>query len=389
MIKLLPLVWSMLWRRKLRTALTFSSIAVAFLLFGMLESFLSIFGGAVHLASSDYLEVFHRFGPIHGLPYAYRSQIAAIPGARMVEPLVILPIVYQDEQRNSTQVSLAVDPDVFFEDERFVASPEAQQAFRNTRDGMLAGRALAQRFGWKIGDRIPLRSPLVRRKDGSDHWDFQLVGLFDYNEKIFGKGASAMRAFMRYDYLDEARMDPGVVHLYFVKVSDPARMAEIGKSIERLFQNSAYPVKAQGEAEALRQQISQIGDVGLIITSILSAVFFTLVVVAGNTMMRVFRERIPELAMMKTLGFTDRTIAAMIAIESLVLCVSAGLAGLLAAWFLIKPLARAMADVLPFLRMEPSTVVAGLALAIALAAVASAIPAWQSARLDVVDGLRA
>jgi putative ABC transport system permease protein len=139
----------------------------------------------------------------------------------------------------------------------------------------------------------------------------------------------------------------------------------------------------------LRQEISQIGDIGLIVTSILAAVFFTLVVVAGNTMMRVFRERIPELAMMKTVGFSDATIAAMIGMESLLLCGTAGLTGLATAWLVLKPLARAIADVLPFLRMEPSTVVAGAVLAIALGALACAIPAWQSARLNVVEGLRA
>jgi len=386
--KLLPLVWSMLWRRKLRTALTFSSIAVAFLLFGMLESFLAIFGSAIHIASSDYVQVFHRYGPIKGLPYAYRSQIAAIPGVKLAEPLVIFPIQYRDAS-NSTQPSLAVDPDTVFEDERFVASPQAQKAFRQTREGMLAGRQLAEKFGWKIGDRIPVRCPLIKRKDGADHWEFELVGLFEFNEKIFGKGVSAMRAFVRYDYVDEARIDPGTAHLYFVRVVDQAHLTEVSKAIEHLFQNSANPVRAQSEAEALRQQISQIGDVGLIITSILSAVFFTLVVVAGNTMMRVFRERIPELAVLKTLGFRDVTVAAMIGMESMLLCAAAGITGIVAAWLLLKPLAHAVADVLPFLRMEPSTAVAGVLLAIALGAIASAIPAWQSARLNVVEGLRA
>jgi putative ABC transport system permease protein len=385
--KLLPLVWSMLWRRKLRTALTFSSIAVAFLLFGMLESFLAIFTTSLTLAGADNLEVFQRYSFIKPLPYGYRSQIEAVPGVRTVTPIAVFPIIYQDS-RNSTQPSLGVDPVTAFTDERFIASAEAQKAFRETRTGLLAGRALAQRYGWRIGDRIPLRSTFVKRKDGSDHWEFVLVGLFDYNEKIFGKGVAVMRAFVRYDYLDESRIDPGGVNVFFVKVADPSRITEIGKAIDHLFQNSPNPTKSQTEAQGLRQQISQIGDIGLIVTAILSAVFFTLVVVAGNTMMRVFRERIPELAMMKTLGFGDATIGAMIGMESMLLCATAGLTGLAAAWLVMKPLARAIADVLPFLRMEPSTVVAGTLLAILLGALASAIPAWQSARLNVVEGLR-
>jgi putative ABC transport system permease protein len=385
-MKLLPLIWAMLWRRRMRTALTFASIVVAFLLFGLLEALLGVFTMGLHLAGTNNLQTFHRFGFIKPLPYGYRSQLEALPGVASVTPIVIFPIVYKDPG-NSTLPSLAVDPATIFGDDRFVAAPEVVKAFQRTRTGMVATRALADKYGWKVGDRIPLISPWVQRKDGADHWEFELVGLFDFNEKIFGKGFRAMRAFLRYDFVDEARVNPGQVNFFFVRVTDAARMPAVARAVDALFQNSANPTRTQTDMETLRQQLSLIGDIGLIITSILSAVFFTLMVVAGNTMMRAFRDRIPDLSILKTLGFGDRLLAAMMAAESVLLCVGAGLAGLLLAWLLMQPLARAVAEVLPFLRMEPSTFATGTLIALALALLASAIPAWHSARLNVIEGL--
>lgn len=385
-MKLIPLVWAMLWRRKTRTALTFASIAVAFMLFGLLQAFQTLFGSAERFAAADVLLTGHRFGFIQTLPYAYRSRIEEVDGVVSATPAVVFPFVYRDAAQG-TQPSLAVDPMTVFEDPRFLTSAEHLKAFQETRTGMIAGRELAQKHGWKVGDRIPLKSPWVRRKDGLDFWEFDLVGLFEFNAELLGDGVSAMRAFVRYDYVDEARTKPGQVNLYFVRLADPARAASVSRAIDERFQNSSHPTKTQSEAEQQRSQLAQIGDIGLIIGAILAAVFFTLVVVAGNTMMRAFRERIPDLAVLKTLGFTDGTVATLVALESLLLCLTAGLTGLLAAWLVLKPIAKAAATFLPLLRLEPETLAAGVALAAALGATSAAIPAWQSARLTVTAGL--
>ena len=178
-----------------------------------------------------------------------------------------------------------------------------------------------------------------------------------------------------------------LVDVYIVKIESPERAPEVASAIDALSRNSSHPTRTQTEAEQQRTQLAQVGDVGLIVTSILSAVFFTLLVVAGNTMMRAFRERIPELAVLKTLGFTDARVAALVGAEALLLCVAAGAAGLALAWAALKPIASAVAAVLPFLRLEWPIVAAGLALAFGLGLLAGAIPAWQSARLSVMAAL--
>lgn len=385
-MKFLPLVWAMLWRRPLRTALTFASIAVAFMLFGMLQAFNVLFHLDARLAAADNLLVTDRYGRLdRGLPYAFRSRIEALPGVKTVTPVVIFPVSYGDARENSG-IALATDPHTIFGDPRFVASPEHVRAFQETRTGLVAGRTMAEKLGWKIGDHVPVRSPWVQRRDGGEFWEFDVVGIFDFNRELLGE-VTALRAFVRYDYVNEARARADVVDLYFVKMLDPGWAPTLAKAIDGQFRNSPNPTRTQTEAEQQRTQLAQIGDVGLIVTSILSAVFFTLAVVAGNTMMRAFRERIPELAVLKTLGFTDARVAALVAAEALLLCVSGGLAGLALAWAVLKPLAAAVAAVLPFLRLEPAIVLAGAGLALALGALVAAIPAWQSARLSVMAAL--
>lgn len=386
-MRFLPLVWAMLWRRKARTVLTFASIAAAFMLFGMLQAFGELFTGGAELFAADNLFVFHRYGGFgKPLPYAYRSQIEAVDGVKAAIPLHIFPMQVGDHQ-DGGMVSLALGPEHAFDDRRLVISPDHLKAFNETRTALVAGRDLAEKLGWKVGDHVPVKSGLVKRRDGGEYWEFDVVGLFDYNAEIMGEGVSSLRAFIRYDYVDEARVNPGNVDLYIVIIDDPDLAPRVSKAIDTLFQNSAHPTKTQSEAEQQRSQIEQLGDIGLIVTAILSAVFFTLVVIAGNTMMRAFRERIPELGVLKTLGYTDRTVAALVAAESLVLCITAGLAGLALAWLILKPLAKAIAAVLPILRMNPDTVVLGAVLAVGLGMAAAAIPVWQSARLTIVDAL--
>jgi len=376
----------MLWRRRVRTLMTFASIAVAFMLFGMLQAFNSVFHLDARLAGADNLLTTDRYGRLdRGLPYAFRSQIASVDGVKVVTPVVIFPITYADFGEN-TGLSIATDPNTIFSDPRFVASPEHIKAFQDTRTGLLAGRQMAAKLGWKVGDHIPLKSSWVQRRDGAEFWEFDVVGIFDFNKELLGE-VTALRSFVRYDYVNEARAKPDLVDLYIVKIVAPARAPAISKTVDAMFQNSGHPTRTLTEAEQQRTQLSQIGDIGLIVSSILSAVFFTLLVVAGNTMMRAFRERIPELAVLKTLGYTDGRVAALVATEALLLCTSAGIAGLALAWVALKPLATAVAAVLPFLRLEASIVAAGVALAFALGLLAAAIPAWQSARLSVTAAL--
>jgi putative ABC transport system permease protein len=384
-VRFFPLVWAMLWRRRVRTLTTFGSIAIAFMLFGMLQAFNNVFHLDARLAGADNLLTTDRYGRLdRGLPYAFRSRIEALDGVRVVTPGVLFPMAYANF-RSDTGLAVATD-ETIFADARFVTTPEYLKAFRETRTGLVAGRLMAAKLGWKVGDHVTVTSDYVQRADGGTSWEFDVVGIFDFNEDLLGE-VTALRSFVRYDYVNEARARRDVVDLYIVKMTAPSRAPALSKAIDALFQNSGNPTRTQTEAEQQRTQLSQVGDVGLIVTSILSAVFFTLVVVAGNTMMRSFRERIPELAVLKTLGFTDARVAALVAAESLLLCVAAGAAGLGLAWAVLKPLAKAVAAVLPFLRLEPWIVLTGLALAFGLGVLAAVIPALQSARLSVTAAL--
>ena len=384
-MRFLRLVWAMLWRRRVRTATTFASIAIAFMLFGMLQAFNNVFHLDARLAGADNLLTTDRYGRLdRGLPYAFLNQIAAVDGVSVVTPGVLFPMSYANF-REDTGIAVATNPSIFT-DARFVTTPEYLKAFENTRTGLIAGRAMAEKLGWKVGDHVTVNSEYVQRSDGGKSWEFDVVGIFDFNKDLLGE-VTALRSFVRYEYVNEARARRDVVDLYIVKIAAPARAPAISKAIDALFRNSGHPTRTLTEAEQQRTQLAQIGDVGLIVTSILSAVFFTLMVVAGNTMMRAFRERIPELAVLKTLGSTDARVAALVATESLLLCLAAGLAGLGLAWAALKPLAAAVAAVLPFLRLEWDIVLSGVALAAALGALAAAVPAWQSARLSVQAGL--
>lgn len=385
-MKFIPLIWSMLWRRRARTVLTAASIAAAFMLYGMLQAVGSTLALGGKTASADTLLTTNRYGFGKPLPYAYRSQIEAIPGVRNALPGVIAPFSYQDT-RTSNQPSMAIDPEMFRTDRRFVVAPDQLKAFEATRTGIIVGRDLATKYGWKIGDRITLTSHRLHRADGGTYWDFDMVGLFDYNTELLGEGISTMRTFVRYDYIDEARAPKGGVDLYFVHVKDVAQVPAVAKQIDAMFQNSENPSKTQTESEQQRSMMAQIGDIGAIIRAVLSAVFFTLVVVAGNTMMRSFRERIPELAVLKTLGFTDAKVAVLVGTEALLLCVGSGALGLGLAWLILKPVSHAIAAVFPVLRMGDGVVSLGITFAFALGVVSAVIPVWHSARLNIVSGL--
>lgn len=386
-MRFLPLVWAMLWRSRARTWLTLLSIVVAFLLFGLLQAVHSGFSGIVRVTNDNVLMVAHRFGPTKQLPYTHRSRIEAVPGVVVVSPMVFFGGAYQDPK--NTFPSFATDPRTFFDtDARFLLAPEQRAAFIETRGGAVAGHDLARKYGWKIGDRIPLSS-LWSKKDGSRHWEFTLVGIHTMNEALVGKSLSSIQMFLNYEGFDEARKAAGLVTVFSTRIRDPAQAAAVGKAIDAQFRNSGNETRTQTQGEFLVSFVKQIGDVGVILSSILGAVFFTLALVAGNTMMQAFRERIPELAVLMTLGFSSRQVAGLVIAESLLLCMAGGVLGLGLALLFMPGVREAVAQFFPALALPNSAVAVGVALAAALGLLAATIPAWKSARLTVIEALSA
>ncbi len=382
-MKYFILVWAGLWRRPLRTILTLLSIIVAFLLYGTLHGVTSSFDDAIDRMSDTRLRVQSRVNLIESLPIAYLPQIEALPGVDGVGYYQAL-VAYYQEPRNALQVG-AVGLDGFLDVYPEIVVPEDQiEAMRRTRTGALVGRDLAEEWGWNVGDRVTLRSQVFTHADGSDVWDFDIAGIYEFDE-AFGDFA-AQEMYVHFDYFDEARIqNPGMVLLYFVKVDSVERAAAIGQRIDAMFENSRFATQTLNEKDWVRSQIQRIGNIDFFVNAIIGAVFFTLLFLTGNTMWQSVRERIPELAVLKTYGFGNATIVGLVAAESLLLCVSAAGIALAAAATFFPQIFRSMG--IGGLPLPASVIALGLAIGVLVAIVSALPPAWLAQRLNVVDAL--
>jgi len=386
-MKYVPLVWAMLWRSRVRTVLTMLSIVIAFFLFGLLQSVLGLFEANIRFANAENLYVTARSGAGQPMPIAYRPRIAAVPGVTFVTPVVPLAGAWYQDPKNTLNTAV-VDPAWLAVDPRFVVPADQLQNAERTRTGIIVGRDLATKHGWKLGDRVPINAP-TPKEDGSATWEFEVAGFFDFNRKIMGN-APTENVFINYAYFNEARLfDRGQVMLYVVRIADPAQTDRISAAIDGQFHNSAAETTTQTESMFNLAQTNELADVGLIVHGILGAVFFTLVLVAGNTMAQAFRERIPELAALKTIGFDDARVAGLIVAEALMLTVGAGVAGIAAA-VCVLPAVFKLIDPTGFaMTMSPGALAEGLAAAAGLGLIAALVPAWQARRLTIVAALAA
>jgi putative ABC transport system permease protein len=382
-MKFLYLVWSNLKRKKLRTSLTLLSIFVAFALYGLLCTIKEAFTAGVTMAGADRLIVRHKVSLIMTLPVTYQARMERIPGVASAVHFTWFNGIYQDEPKNFFG-SFPVDPEPFLAMyPEFLLPEEQKQTWLKTRTGAIVGRALADRFKWKIGDRVPLVSPIWPRK-GDGAWEFEIVGIYEGAKK----GTDTSGFYFRYDYFDEGRSyGEGVVGWYAVRVNDPERAAELAQAIDNEFANSPYETKAEPEGAFMQGFAQQIGDIGTILIAILSAVFFTILLVAGNTMAQSVRERTGELGVLKAMGFTNELVLALVLVESCLIAVVGGLAGLGAAW-LMTSRGSPVPAMLPVFYLPPRYVAVGVALVVALGVVAGILPALQAMRLQIAMALR-
>ncbi|MEO6378237.1 MAG: ABC transporter permease [Caulobacteraceae bacterium] len=377
-MKFFHLVWAGIWRRKGRAILTLLSVMNAFLLFGLLQGFASGLNQAVADTRADMLFAFSRVSQIEPLPMGHRAQIAAVPGVRNVSPMLIFSSTYQKPTQRVN--AMAVDLQEFFASSTSLKIPPAQlQAAARTRNGAVVQDTLAQKYGWKIGDRIPLKSLLWTNRDGSTTWPVDVVGIYTSTDKF-----SMAPMLVNYDFVDEGRTTSnGTTSFFVVRLNDPQRANEIGVQIDKLFANSPYETKSSTVRQMAQDQIKRIGDIGLVINAIVGAVFFALLFSVGSVMMQAVRERTPELAVLKTVGFTDGGVLWLILAESLLFClVSAGLGlGLASALF---PMVKSSVG----FAIAPGPVIAlGLVVAALLAVATGLPPALRGMRLQIVDAL--
>jgi putative ABC transport system permease protein len=382
-MKYLYLIWSNLRRKKIRTVLTVLSIMVAFMLFGYLGAIRQAFNQGIDVAGLDRLIVRHKVSLIQLLPAAHEAQIEQIEGVVDAVHQTWFGGVYQEPGNFFAQ--MPVEPVEYLEMfPEMLLSDAERTAWLATRSGAIAGRKTAERFGWKVGDRIPINATIWTREGGERTWEFDLVGIYDGAER----GTDTTNFLFRYDFFDESRAwGKGQVGWYTVRISDPERAAEVAAAIDARFANSRYETKTEPEGAFLQGFANQIGDVGLIMMSIIAAVFFTILLVAGNTMAYAVRERTNELAVLKAIGFSDRGVLGLILGESVAMTVLGGAAGLFLAWLLVS-LGDPSRGSLPVFFIPAGNYLVGTLLILGVALAAGILPALQAQRLRIADALR-
>jgi putative ABC transport system permease protein len=381
-MKYLPLLWANLRRKRLRTALTFACVVVAFLLFGVLEAVEHALTGGAELAGQDRLVTQHRVSLIQYLPLSYLERIRAVDGVRFATSQDWFGGLYQDD-RNQLNV-IAVDAASFVEVYTEYGTPEQKRAWVADRTGALVGSDIAARYGWKVGDVVPMRSNIFRKRDGGgDTWDITISAIYHVEE---GDNSSI---YFHYDYLNEARTyGHDEIGWVVLRLNDASRGPEVSRTIDALFANSSAETRTTSESAFLQGFANQMGNIGAIVTVVAVAVFFTMLLVTANAMAQGVRERVGEIAVLRTLGYSNALIVALVLAEGLGITVLGAALGLWLGTGLTRSIGTAVQTFLPLMAVPPRAFVTGAALAVALGVLSCALPCAHIWRLSVVEQLR-
>ena len=383
-MKYFSLVWSALFRSKTRTLLTLLSVTAAFLLFGLLDSVRVAFNSGGSVAGADRLVVASRLSITQMLPYSLQQQLESTPGVKQATYAAWFGGIYQD-QRNFFP-NFSVGPGYFDMYPEYEMPKEQMAAFEADRTGAVVGKALADRFGWKIGDTIPLQATIFPNRDGSNDWPLTLRGVFTLKDSK-RKGEENQLMF-HWKYFDEANQYVnGQVGWYMVRLDNADHATRVARSIDALSENSDRETKTQTEQAFNQSFAKQFADIGLIVTAIMGAVFFTLLLLTGNTMAQAVRERIPELAVLKTIGFSNRSVLWLVLGESVLLVVLGGLLGMGLAAAIVPAVGAASGGMVQLPGLLAQTWGMGLALMLGIGLLVGLLPALRGMRLNIVDAL--
>ena len=384
-MKYLHLIWASLFRSKTRTLLTLLSVVTAFLLFGMLDSVRVAFNSGGNLAGSKRLVVASRLSITQMLPYSLLSRIEAVPGVKRVSYAAWFGGIYRDPKDFFPNFS--VGPNYFDMYPEYVLPQAQKAAFEADRTGAVVGESLAKRFGWKLGDTVPLQATIFPQKDGSNAWPLKIDGIFTIKDTK--RRGEENQLWFHWKYFDEANQYVnGRVGWYMVELADIGQADRVGQAIDAISANSDHETKTQTEQAFNQSFIKQIGDIGLIVTAIMGAVFFTLLLLTGNTMAQAVRERIPELAVLKTIGFGNRSVLWLVLAESILLVALGGLIGLGLSPLLMKAAVVGSEGMIQLpTQLSGETVAIGALLILAFGVLAGLLPAMRAMRLNIVDAL--
>jgi len=383
-MKYLPLILSSLLRHPLRTVLTVASIAVAFLLFGTLDTVRVDLGPQGGVQAQSRVIVTSRMSIQQPLPRSLRPTIAGVSGVTATAGAVWFGAFYKDPRNQIT--TFAVDDGYLDLYDETVLAPEQRKAFDATFTGAVVSQALASRFGWKLGDKIPLKSSIFPDLHGDDTWTFDIVGIF--HDRDATATASKQLMLFHWKYFSENNLfGAHNVHWYVARVASPAVASEVASRIDGLTANSDHETRTQTEQAFKASLVRQVVDVGFATVSIMGAVFFALLLLTGNVMMQAVHERTSELAVLKTVGFSNFAVLLVVLAESVLILLVGGVVGLLLANGVLPIIAAKTGGIVPFRSMGPGGWISGIVMMLIVALVVGGLPAIRAMRLRIVDAL--
>jgi putative ABC transport system permease protein len=377
-MRFFPLIFANLFRKKMRTILTVGSFAVALFLFGLLFVVRGAFSQGVDVAGADRLVVINRTSIIQPLPLSYQDRLLKIPGIKLATYANWFGGVYQDEKNFFPQFAISTETQRQMFPE-FIVSDEEWNKFVGDREGAVVGEGLAKRFGWKLGDRIPIRGTFI-----PGTWEFNIDGIY-HGKRV---ADDTTQFWFHWKYLDERKQfSKGFVGWYTVRIDDPGKAAQTVKAIDQEFANSPWETKTDTEKSFAASWVKQFGNIQFLILTIGGVVFFTLLLVTGNTMAIAVRERIGELAVLKALGYSDVFVLVLVLTESLLVALAGGILGMaLAKLFTLA--GDPTRGLLPYFYLPSVAVAGGIFVALLVGIIAGMLPAVTAMRLRVVDALR-
>jgi len=377
------LVWAQLFRSRTRTLLTLLSVVAAFLLFGMLDSVRVAFSSGGSVEGANRLVVASRLSITQSLPIRMETQIRQVSGVRDVTYGMWFGGIYQDPKNFFPNFSVA--PNYFDVYRELQIDPAQLQDWQQTRTGAIVGETLAKQFGWKIGDTIPLQATIFPR-GGSNDWPLELKGIYRSKDRALAANEER-QLMMNWKYFDESNdYIKNQVSWYTVTLDNPEQSSRVAQAIDAISANSDHETKTQTESAFQQAFVKQFADIGMIVTSIMGAVFFTLLLLTGNTMAQAVRERVPELATLKTLGFKDSTVLTLVMVESVLLIGLGGLIGMGLAALILPAISPKSMGMLPPHVPTPTWLV-GIVLIVVIGIVVGLLPALRAKRLKIVDAL--
>jgi putative ABC transport system permease protein len=382
MFKYLPLLWANLTRKRLRTTLTLASIFVAFLLFGLMQTLRVALTGSPELAGVDRLITLHKVSIIQPMPLSYLNRIRGVAGVRVASSQNWFGGIYKEDKNQIA--AFAVDVPTFFEAYNEYDLPPAQKdEFLRERTSAIVGNGIAERFGWKVGDTIPMRSNIFTQKTGGNVWPLKVAGIYN------ASNGDNQSVYFHYDYFNESRsFGRDTIGMVVVRLANKDDSARIAKQIDAMFANSSTETKTATEKAFMQGFANQMGNIGALLTAIATAVFFTMLLVTANTMGQSIRERLNEIAVMKTLGYSSFGVTSMVLAEAILVTAIGGALGLAVSVLFARAIANNLQQFFPVLGVPASTYAIGAILIVVLGALAAVLPCIQAGQLRIVDALR-